>query len=53
LRSILTGEGHDPELLGLTSKYLDVAIESLIFESSEMQNGNPFVQEILATGIAL
>ena len=38
------------ELLGLTGKYLDAAIEPLVFESSEMQNGNPFVREILATG---
>jgi len=38
------------ELLGLTGKYLDAAIEPLVFESSEIQNGNPFVREILATG---
>ena len=38
------------ELLGLTGKYPDAAIEPLVFESSEMQDGNPFVREILATG---
>ena len=38
------------ELLGLTGKYPGAAIEPLVFESFEMQNGNPFVREILATG---
>jgi len=37
-------------LLGLTGKYPEAAIEPLVFESSEMQDGNPFVREILATG---
>jgi predicted nucleotidyltransferase len=38
------------ELLGLTDKYSDVFIEPIAFPSSEMQNGNPFVKEILRTG---
>jgi len=37
-------------LLGMTSKYPNIPIEPLVFESAEMQNGNPFVREILATG---
>ena len=38
------------ELLSLSGKYPDAAIEPLVFESVEMQNGNPFVREILTTG---
>ncbi|MDR1859028.1 MAG: nucleotidyltransferase domain-containing protein [Treponema sp.] len=38
------------ELFGMTGKYPDAPIEPLVFESAEMQNGNPFVREILATG---
>ena len=38
------------ELLGLSGKYPNAAIEPMVFESAEMQNGNPFVREILATG---
>jgi hypothetical protein len=37
----------------LGGKYPDVAFEPLVFESAEMQNGNPFVREILAEGIEL
>ena len=38
------------EMLSLSGKYTNAAIEPLAFESAEMQNGNPFVCEILATG---
>ena len=38
------------ELFGMAGKYPDAPIEPLVFESAEMQNGNPFVREILATG---
>ena len=41
------------ELLGLGGKYPDVAFEPLVFESKEIQNGNPFVRDILAQGIEL
>jgi predicted nucleotidyltransferase len=38
------------ELLGLTDKYSDVFIEPIAFSVSELQNDNPFVEEILRTG---
>jgi hypothetical protein len=41
------------KLLGMGSKYPDVAFEPLVFESSEIQNDNPFVRTILAEGIEL
>jgi len=41
------------ELIGMGGKYPDVAFEPLVFESSELQNGNPFVREIVSTGIEL
>jgi predicted nucleotidyltransferase len=41
------------ETLKLSRKYRDVPFEPLVFESSEMQNGNPFVRSILAEGIEL
>ena len=41
------------ELLGMGGKYHDVAFEPLVFESAAIKNGNPFVREILATGIDL
>ena len=41
------------ELLGMGGKYSDVAFEPLVFESAAIQNGNPFVREILATGMDL
>ena len=41
------------ELLGMGGKYRDVAFEPLVFESAAIKNGNPFVREILATGIDL
>ena len=41
------------ELLGMGGKYPDFAFEPLVFESSELQNNNPFVREIISTGIDL
>ena len=41
------------ELLGMRSKYPDIAFEPLVFESKELQNDNPFVREIISTGIEL
>ncbi|MDR3288242.1 MAG: nucleotidyltransferase domain-containing protein [Peptococcaceae bacterium] len=38
------------ELLKLTNGYDDVGFEPLAFPSSELENGNPFVKEILRTG---
>ena len=37
-------------LLSMTHKYRDVYIEPHIFPTSELQNDNPFVKEILRTG---
>jgi hypothetical protein len=34
-------------------KYRDAAFEPLVFESAAIQNGNPFVHEIIATGLDL
>ncbi|MDR3076581.1 MAG: nucleotidyltransferase domain-containing protein [Synergistaceae bacterium] len=41
------------ELLGLTDKYSDVFIEPIAFPVSELQNDNPFVKEILRTGMEI
>jgi predicted nucleotidyltransferase len=41
------------ELLDLGGKYPDAAFEPLVFRSVEIQADNPFVREILATGIEL
>jgi predicted nucleotidyltransferase len=41
------------ELLGLSGKYRDVAFEPIVFETAEIGRGNPFVQEILSTGVEL
>jgi len=41
------------ELLCIGGKYPDVAFEPIVFESSELQNDNPFVREIIASGIEL
>ena len=42
------------ELLGMGGdKYPDVPFEPLVFKSTEIQQGNPFVREILAEGIEL
>ena len=42
------------QILGIGGeKYCRIGFEPIVFETSEMQRGNPFVQEILATGIEL
>ena len=41
------------ELLGLMHKYKRVHFEPIVFPTSELQNDNPFVKEILRTGIEL
>jgi predicted nucleotidyltransferase len=41
------------ELLGLGRKYPGIGFEPIVFETSEIQNDNPFVREILATGVEL
>jgi predicted nucleotidyltransferase len=37
-------------ILGIGSKYRGYFFEPIVFESSEIQNDNPFIKEILATG---
>ncbi|MDR2607987.1 MAG: nucleotidyltransferase domain-containing protein [Treponema sp.] len=39
------------ELLGAAGKYKGVFFEPIAFPVSEIERGNPFVKEILATGI--
>jgi len=39
------------ELLGLMRKYKGVYFEPTVFPTSEIQNDNPFVKEILRTGM--
>jgi predicted nucleotidyltransferase len=41
------------ELLGLGGKYRGVPFEPIVFETSEIHNDNPFVREILSTGVEL
>ena len=41
------------ELLCMGGKYPDAPFEPIVFESSELQNNNPFVNEIVSTGIDL
>ena len=41
------------ELLGIGGKYSDIPFEPLVFETSEIEQGNPFVQEIITTGVDL
>jgi len=41
------------KLLGMGRKYPDVPFEPLVFKTTEIQRGNPFVREILAEGIEL
>ena len=41
------------ELIGMGGKYTDVAFEPLVFESSELYNNNPFIREILTSGVEL
>ncbi|MDR1087767.1 MAG: nucleotidyltransferase domain-containing protein [Coriobacteriales bacterium] len=38
------------ELLGLTHGYREAYFEPAVFPTSEIQRGNPFVEEILRTG---
>jgi predicted nucleotidyltransferase len=38
------------ELLSLTKGYKGAFFEPLVFETSELENDNPFVKEILRTG---
>ena len=39
------------ELLGMMRKYKKVPFEPIVFPTDEIQNDNPFVKEILRTGI--
>ena len=39
------------ELLGLMHKYKGVFFEPIVFPTDEIKNDNPFVKEILRTGI--
>jgi predicted nucleotidyltransferase len=41
------------DLLGLGRKYPDAPFEPIVFETTELENDNPFVREILATGVDL
>ena len=41
------------ELLGLMRKYKGVYFEPIVFPTAEIQNDNPFVKEILRTGIEI
>jgi predicted nucleotidyltransferase len=41
------------EILGIGGKYRNIPFEPIVFETAEIQNGNPFVREILATGVDL
>ena len=41
------------ELLGMGRKYPEIGFEPLVFQISEIENGNPFVREVLTTGIEL
>jgi predicted nucleotidyltransferase len=41
------------DLIGLTHKYREVFIEPHVFPTSELENDNPFVKEILRTGVEI
>jgi len=42
------------QILGIGGeKYHGAFFEPIVFETDEMQKGNPFIQEILATGVEL
>ena len=41
------------KLLDLSDGYRGVPFEPIAFQSSEIERGNPFVKEILATGIEI
>lgn len=38
------------DLLGIAGKYRDICIEPRAFPTSEIENDNPFVREVLRTG---
>jgi predicted nucleotidyltransferase len=38
------------EMLGLSHRYKGADFEPIVFETSELENDNPFVKEILRTG---
>jgi hypothetical protein len=40
-------------LLNLGGKYPDVFFEPIVFQTSELDRGNPFVKEILRTGLEI
>jgi hypothetical protein len=40
-------------LLGMSLKYMDLYIQTMAFEVSDMYNDYPFVNEILRTGIEI
>jgi predicted nucleotidyltransferase len=40
-------------LLDLSDQYKGVFLEPTVFPTSEIERGNPFVKEILATGIGI
>ena len=41
------------ELLGLCGRYKGAYFEPTVFPTSEIERGNPFVKEILSTGIEI
>ena len=41
------------DLLKLTSGFDDVGFEPLVFSSTDLSNGNPFVLEVTSTGIEI
>jgi predicted nucleotidyltransferase len=41
------------ELLGIGGKFKGVPFEPIVFPYSEIERGNPFIREILSTGIEL
>ena len=41
------------KLLDLTDNYKGTYFEPIVFPTSEIERGNPFVREILATGIEI
>ncbi|MDR0549949.1 MAG: nucleotidyltransferase domain-containing protein [Deltaproteobacteria bacterium] len=40
-------------LLGMSHKYTDIYIEPMAFEVSDLYDDNPFVKEVLRTGIEI
>ena len=41
------------ELLGIKRKYKDAYFEPTVFPASELENDNPFVKEIVRTGVEI